>query len=112
MGKRFLLVRPRDFVASGVQFYPSLHPQDRQVMNWLQPTEERRNQSARMLSVVLDVGDVLFVPSYVIHHTEVPLGKRSSVSQNVWWKGLPEMWNTRNAYSDVSRPLTTAIVEQ
>ena len=81
---------------AGVRFYPSLHPQSRQVSKW-RKSETKTLRGGSLLSVVLEPGDVLFMPSYVLHHTEVPPGPHASISQNVWWAGNPELWRTNYA---------------
>lgn len=91
--KRFTLVRPRHFAATGVHFYPTLHPLNRQVRRWGKNATKGLPAPA-YATVTLEPGDALFMPSYTIHHT-ASVSQQPTIAQNIFWKGSPELWRDR-----------------
>jgi hypothetical protein len=89
--KRFVLLPPEEWVH--LRLFPGMHPSGRQS----QFDISERLGSARALEVVLEPGQVLFLPPYWFHHVE---SVDASVSVNYWTDSRDqwvEHWVASNA---------------
>jgi hypothetical protein len=89
--KRFVLLPPEEWVH--LRLFPAMHPSGRQS----QFDVSQRLGSARALEVVLEPGQVLFLPPYWFHHVE---SVDASVSVNYWTDSRDqwvEHWVASNA---------------
>jgi len=100
--KRWVLLSPRHFEGSGLRMHPLNHPRHRRAYGWAfdkledaataQATEK---EAPHVTSVMLEPGDLLFIPSYTLHMTSTPEGESSSLSQSFAWSGWPELWDMK-----------------
>jgi len=94
----------RHFEAAGFRYQHWLHPSARHTRGW-HPKRISEGDDVHLSTTILEPGDVLFMPTGVVHHTEV-LSKQPSISQNVFFNGWPEIWQDRERDGDQSLMLT------
>lgn len=96
--KRWVFLSPRHFEASGLRLHPLNHPRHRRAYGWAADAATARathTEAAHVTSVMLDPGDLLFIPSYTLHMTNIPEGESSSLSQSFAWSAWPELWDMK-----------------